>query len=218
LRGPFQLDELESFESNRYQPLTVAVLIERGTMFLVASAVGRLRRKGRLSEEQLRRRSEHEALHGRRPSHSAVAVRAVMGRLAGVTHPHGTVQLESDHKLLYGALGRTLLGARFEWRPHPASARRDRRNPLFPINHTNARLRHWLSRLRRRSWCVSKRGAALSQHLSIAALWSNYSRGITNRTRTTPAQALGLVEHAVRPEQLTGWRQDWGALSPNPLA
>jgi hypothetical protein len=46
LRGPFQLDEMESFEANRYQPVTIPVLIQRRTFFLVASAVGPLRRKG----------------------------------------------------------------------------------------------------------------------------------------------------------------------------
>jgi len=81
IAGPFQLDELESFEANRYQPVTVPVLIERGTMFLVASGVGPLRRKGRLSPRQRRLLAEHEARHGRRQSRSAAAVREVLGRL-----------------------------------------------------------------------------------------------------------------------------------------
>jgi hypothetical protein len=79
---------------------------------------------------------------------------------------------------------------------------------LFPINHTNARLRHFLSRLRRRSWCVSKDRVPLAGHLDIAALWINYARGITNRTATTPAQALGVVPRAYRVEELLAWRQD----------
>jgi len=57
LTGPFQLDELESFEANRYQPVTVPVLIERRSLFIVATAVGPLRRKGRLSPQQRLRRA-----------------------------------------------------------------------------------------------------------------------------------------------------------------
>ncbi len=49
----------------------------------------------------------------------------------------------------------------------------------------------------------------LQRHLEIAALWANYCRGITNRTRCTPAQALGLALRAYRPEEVLGWRQDW---------
>ena len=88
-------------------------------------------------------------------------------------------------------------------------------NPLFPINHTNARLRHFLSRLRRRSWCVSKRREALAGHLDIAALWIDYARGITNRTATTPAQALGIAPRPYTLEQLLFWRQELVLLDAN---
>jgi hypothetical protein len=214
LAGPFQLDELESFESNRYQPVTAPVLIERRTLFIVATATGPLRRKGRMTPVQRRRRAEHEAVHGRRPSESPAAVRRVLARLEPLVPPTGPVILESDEKPLYGRLGHALFGPRFEWRTHSASARRDKTNPLFPINHTNARLRHFLARLRRRTWCVSRKRIWLQAHLQIAAVWSNFCRGITNRTRITPAQALGIEPRALRPEQILAWRQDWGRLSP----
>ncbi len=214
LGGPFQLDELESFESNRYQPVTVPVLIDRHTLFIVATEVGALRRKGKMTATQRRRRAEHERKHGRRPSQSTQAVRAVLSRLHQVVPPRQPIVLDSDHKPLYGQLGRTLFPGRFIWKTHDASARRDRANPLFPINHTNARLRHFLSRLRRRTWCVSKRREGLRAHLAIATMWSNYVRGITNRTRTTAAQALGVARRAYRPEEVLAWRQDWGRLSP----
>lgn len=217
LAGPFQLDELESFERNRYQPVTAPVLIDRRTFFLVATAVGPLRRKGRMTPHQKRERERHEALHGRRPSHSARAVRQVFARLGFVLDAHRPFLLETDQKPLYGQLGRRLFGARLVWSPHSASTRRDRSNPLFPINHTNARLRHFLSRLRRRTWCVSKTMRDLQRHLGIASLWVNYARGITNRTRVTPAQALGLLPRLLRPEELVSWRQDWGPQSPDAI-
>jgi hypothetical protein len=214
LDGPFQLDELESFEANRYQPVTVPVLIDRSSLFIVATEVGPLRRKGRMTATQRRRRTEHERRHGRRPSQSRRAVRAVLTRLHQVVGPRQPVVLDSDHKPLYGQLGHRMLPGRFVWRRHDAAARRDRGNPLFPINHTNARLRHFLSRLRRRTWCVSKRREGLRKHLAIATLWSNYVRGITNRTRTTAAQAVGVARRAYRTEDVLAWRQDWGRLSP----
>ena len=216
LEGPFMLDELETFEGNRYQPVTVPVLIQPRCLFLVAADVGPLRRKGRMTPLQLRRRAEHEARHGRRPTQSAAAVRRVFGRLRGSVPADAPVVLHSDHKPLYRSLGRRIFGRRFTWRPHSASSRRDRSNPLFPINHTNARLRHFLARLRRRSWCVSKRRERLRQHLQIAALWVNYCRGITNRTDTTPAQALGLAARRYREEEVLAWREDWGRLAAAP--
>jgi hypothetical protein len=212
---------MESFEANRYQPVTVPVLIDRETFFIVATAVGPLRRKGRMTTHQRRRRAEHEAVHGRRRAGSMRAVRQILGRLRPLIADRPVV-LESDHKLLYGRLGKTMLGSRFVWRPHSATARRDRGNPLFPINHTNARLRHFLARLRRRTWCVSKSRAALQGHLQIAAFWANWCRGITNRTQTTPAQALGLAARPYRAEELLAWRRLWphsssrGPVAPKP--
>jgi transposase-like protein len=215
LTGPFHLDEMESFEANRYQPVTVPVLIDSRTLFLVGSDVGPLRRKGRMTPTQHRLRAAHERRHGRRPSHSAHTVRRVLAPLDRLSPPDRPLVLHSDHKSLYGRLGRRLFGARFAWQPHDASARRDRANPLFPINHTNARLRHFLARLRRRTWCVSKLRRCLRGHLRIAALWMNYCRGITNRTPVTPAQALGLAPRPLRPEEVLAWRQDWGSRSPS---
>ena len=105
LPGPFQFDESESFESNRYQPVPVPVLIHRETFFLVAAAVGPRRRKDRMTRHQRRKRTEHEALHGRRPSRSDAAVRQVLQTLGPLTRPSSSVVLDSDHKPLYGRLG-----------------------------------------------------------------------------------------------------------------
>jgi hypothetical protein len=62
---------------------------------------------------------------------------------------------------------------------------------------------------------VSKRRLRLQQHLEVAALWVNYCRPITNRTKTTPAEALGLSPRRYREEEVLAWREDWGRL---PLA
>src|SRR5262245_59486761 len=110
LEGPFQLDEFESFESNRYQPLTIPVLIDRRTLFVVGSAVAPLRRKGRMTTLQRQRRTEHEAEHGRRPSESSKSVRSVMHVLARVVPKTTAVVLDSDHKPTYQSIGRQLSG------------------------------------------------------------------------------------------------------------
>ena len=161
-----------------------------------------------MTKLQKERRAAHEALHGRRPSGSARAVRAVMETLRPLVPQPEPVVLDSDRKRSYPRIGVELFGARFAWQPHDAKRRRDENNPLFPINHTNARLRHFLSRLRRRSWCVSKKGERLALHLAIATVFVNYARGVTNRTRTTPAEALGVASRRYRFEEILAWRED----------
>ncbi len=48
----------------------------------------------------------------------------------------------------------------------------------------------------------------------MAAMWSSFCRGITNRTDTTPAQAPGLSKRKCRLEEVLAWREVWGAFSP----
>ncbi len=218
LTGHFQLDELETFESNRFQPLMVPVLIEKNVYFVVATAASPLRRKGRLSPQQRRRLREHEARHGRRPSRSDAAVRRCLASLA--RSARGVVPLDSDRKPSYGRIARRLLKDRLVHVTHDAEAPRNRLNPLFPINHANAMLRYCLARLRRRSWCVTKRRVWLERALDMYAGWLNYCRGITIRTRTSPAQALGLAKRRLSIDEWLSWRQDWhasGRLLPPPL-
>jgi len=218
LRGHFQLDELETFESNRYQPVTVPLLIEKRTYFLAGLATGPLRRRGRMTRRQKARRAAHERLHGRRPTGSDAAVRRCLAVLA--RHAEGVIRLDSDRKPSYGRIGRRLLGRRFRHATHDAKRRRDRTNPLFPINHTNAMTRYGLARLRRRTWCVTRRRGWLELALHAWAGWFNFCRGITNKTDTSPAAALGLARRRLRLAEWLSWRQDWtnaGRLLPAPL-
>lgn len=218
IEGSFQLDEMETFESNRFQPLSVPVLIEKNVYFVVSTAAAPLRRKGRMSPNQRRQRREHEALHGRRPSRSDAAVRRCLAWLARSSR--GVVKLDSDRKPSYGRIARRLLEHRLLHRTHDADAPRNRLNPLFPINHSNAMARYCLARLRRRSWCVTKRRVWLERTLDMYAGWLNYCRGITIRTPTSPAQALGLARRRLLISEWLSWRQDWhaaGRLLPTPL-
>ena len=206
LVGAFQLDELETFEhSRRLQPLTVPVLIQRGTYLLVDLAVAPLPCRGGLGPTDRRRKALREALHGKRRSGSRAAVEGCLATLAGGLLGHGV--LESDAKPAYGASVRRVLAGRVAHLAHSGRGRRDYGHPLFPINHTLAMLRDGISRLVRRTWAASKRGWRLERHLWIWACWRNYVRGITNRTPgITPAMAAGLARRPLGKDEILAWR------------
>ena len=209
LEGHFQLDELETFETNRFQPVTVPLLIEKHSYFHVSWAVAPMRRKGRMTPAQKKIRDVHESLHGRRPTQSDAAVRDCLAALT--RHARLTVVLETDRKPSYCRIATRLLGRRLTHITRDSRVRRDRQNPLFPINHTNAMLRYCLARLKRRTWCVSKRRAWLKKALDMYATWFNYCRGITNRTRVSPAQQVGIANRKLTESEWLSWRQDWHA-------
>ncbi|MCK6444752.1 MAG: hypothetical protein L6Q99_00005, partial [Planctomycetes bacterium] len=80
-------------------------------------------------------------------------------------------------------------------------------NPLFPINHTLARVRDNLSRLVRRNWGASKKREWLLGHCAIWITYRNYVRDRVNRERgVTPAMKLGLETAPWSVERLLRWR------------
>jgi transposase-like protein len=208
LRGVFQLDELETFEhSRRLAPVTVPVLIERTSYFVVDLETAALPCRGRLSERNRERKKKREDEHGLRCSGSRAAVAKCMETLAKHHSRSGPVHVQTDKKSSYRTILARRFGARLAHERHSSIARRDYSNPLFPINHTLAMMRDGISRLVRRTWAASKLRAKLATHTWIWVVWRNYVRGITNwKPRRTPAMALGIELKRWKPSEICAWR------------
>jgi hypothetical protein len=205
LAGEFQLDEAESFEGGRREaPLTIPVLIHSESRFLVAAAVGTL---------PPRRAARKRAGATPRRHRSRRVVSRCLSRLALLSR-RAPVFLDTDRKPLYGSL----LRERAELRrvghtTYSSRLPRGAGSPLFPINHTLAMVRDGLSRMRRRTWCTTKRRAWLWAHLGLWAAWRNFTRRRFNFDRETPAQLVGLASRRWRLAELVRWRLDLGAIS-----
>ncbi len=208
LQGVFQLDELETFETDRrLKPVTMPVLIERHSYFVVYGSTAPLGARGRLAPHLKKRKERYEAAEGRRRSGSVRAVRECLSEWARVHRRGVGMHLQSDRKSSYRRLFLQAAGDQFGSHTTESSRRRrDYGNLLFPINHTLAMMRDGISRLVRRSWGAAKLRERLEVHFWIWAAYRNYVRGVTVRTRVTPAQALGVVSGRYLPEQLLYWR------------
>jgi hypothetical protein len=159
------------------------------------------------------------AKFGPRRNRSRPSILRTLRRGAALTADLEGVVFESDEKTVYPRLiERAFKGQVVEHRRTNSRLIRDIRNPLFPINHTEAMARDLLGRLRRESWLVSKKGACLDLHLQIYMAYRNFARPRFNRDEQTPAQIAGVVDRLMRPTQLLGWRQDWSSRSIHPLA
>ena len=111
LKGIFQLDERETFEhSRKLKPVTVPVLIERESRFVIALHAGTLPARGRLTKKQQARKLEIEAREGKRVNQSRAVVRACLETLAGVRSKDGQLAFQTDRKGSYAALIRELFG------------------------------------------------------------------------------------------------------------
>ena len=194
IAGRFQLDELETFEhSRRLAPVTVPILIERSSYFVVDLRVAPLPCRGGLSPLDRIKKAERELVAGVRKSGSREAVTNCFETLARCHAPGAPVQVQTDRKVTYPGILKRCFGRRILHQRHSSTDRRDYYNPLFPINHTLAMLRDGISRLVRRTWAASKLRERLELHGWIWIAYRNYVRGVTsNAPGVSPAMALGV--------------------------
>ncbi len=97
LDGPFLLDELETFETDRRLfPLTVPVLVQGKSRFVVHVAADTLPARGPLRPAARRRLEQAEARSGKRVHRSRPAVTECFRRLERVVRPGGRVEVRTD--------------------------------------------------------------------------------------------------------------------------
>jgi len=211
LGARFQFDELETYEEHRkLKPVTVAVLIEQRTGFIVHTDVETLPARKPLRGRQKEQLAAIEAREGKRCSGSRRAVVRTVDSLARVARQSGLVEVTTDRKASYrSALDRAFAG-RVLHRRIDGRMQRGVRNPLFPINHTLARLRDLASRLVRQTWAAAKKRAALADQIDVVVAFRNYVDGWRSepaaRQKTTAAAQLGLVSRQLSPAEFLHWR------------
>ena len=204
----FLLDELETYEHHRkLKPVTVPVLIEKASGFVVDVRVGKLGPRGKRTPAEQEKLLEHKAAEGARRSESAKVVRQSFQRLKEFAPKDRPIVLRTDLKTSYASIQKQLFRGRCLHERTSSKKKRDTKNPLWPINHTLARLRDGVSRLVRETWASSKKRERLARHLAIWVCYRNYVRGRTNWEReTTPAMHLGVAERQWNARQFLEWR------------
>jgi transposase-like protein len=214
----FLLDEEETYEGASIRPLTMPVLIDKETWFVVATAVGSIRRLAPAGSDR-RLRQDHAERDGARPDQSRECVERVLQVLASKVAT-GTILLHTDQKASYGAVAKSVFGDRLTHVTTAGTLVRHTHNPLFAINTTLAMTRDNCGRLRRQSWLVTKRAEYLQAHLHIFTAYRNYVRRRFNRDEEgdTAAKLLGLLPRNLCDDELLSWRQDWGDRSIHPMS
>lgn len=216
----FQFDEFESYEGRRNtRPVSIPMLIERESRFVIWAEAAPIRPHGRLSPARKRAIAEDRRRFGPRKDLSRRSVLRTLRRGAELAAAGATVVFSSDEKSSYPGLSKQAFGRRrlVHERTNSELAR-GTWNPLFPINHTEAMARDLMGRLRRESWLVSKKRRFLDLGLQLWSAYRNYVRRRFNHDEESPAQLLGFAPRRLSPGELLAWRQDWGPRSVHPLS
>ena len=187
-RGPVVVDGFESFEYSQYHPIHHHLAVEADTGFWLYHTDSELRRKGRMTKAQQRRRAELEEKHGRPDPQS---IRKDMTHLLEVCL-HGTdaaTVRSDDHRSYPPAIRGVMCRIRHE----VTSSRRPRtaQNPLFEINLLDLIIRHSQANHRRETIAWSKRRQASAERLSILQVWRNY---VKSRWEKRPGQTPGMLK------------------------
>ena len=206
-----QLDELETYEARRRErPVTFPIILETQSRFVIWGESAELAPKGRMSKKRIQAIEKEVERHGPRKTRSNTAVRRTLDRAAALTGGHPQVFIQSDEKSSYPKLVRDAFpGKPVVHQTTNSKLIRNIKNPLFPINQTEAIARDLLGRLRRDSWLVSKKRRYLDQAFQAFMAWKNYVRPRYNGEKLTPAQQAGFCSRRYKIGELLGWRQDW---------
>jgi transposase-like protein len=202
---PVALDGFESFEWSQYFPCYFNVLAGCRSHFFYAFTDSPLRRKGRMTARQRRRRQVLEAQLGRPDPQSIAQEVSALLHLAGVSR--GPIQLHSDDHPAYPRAFRAL--PELTVRHHVTSSleRRTPNNPLFPINLLDHLIRHNSANHKRETIAFSKRRQGAIERLSVLQVWRNFIKPFSERHGGgTPAQRIGLLDRALTVKEVLARR------------
>ncbi len=164
-----QFDDMESVEHTKLKPLTLALAVRASTGQIIDARVGTITCK--------HRKADSERRYGKRADERTRIRREALESVAMCAKPGATVatdELNHYRRLI----AETVPGAKH--RTHVSSGRRDGCDggfdPLFRINHTCAKMRADIARLRRKTWCISKLASRLQDHLNLYIAWQNKYR------------------------------------------
>jgi hypothetical protein len=216
----YLLDEEETFEAASIRPVTMPVLMEHSSWFVVAISVGPIRRLAAEGTCRRRRQDREEQQQGPRRDRSKRCVELALGRLAQRLGSAPFV-LRTDEKASYRTAIHKQFGRQARHETTLGSIARTTSNPLFAINTTMAMSRDNNGRMRRQTWLVTKRARCLRLQVQIFSVYRNYVRQRFNRDRDrklSSAASLGLLPRAMTWSEPLRWRQDWGPRSIHPMS
>ncbi len=187
ITGDVAIDGFESFEFSQYFPFHHNVAIEVDTGYMLYHTDSVLRRKGRMTLHQKRRRAQLEQRHGR-PDPRAVEV-GMRELLEPLTRNRRAITVRSDDHRAYPRAIHAL-PCRITHRITSSKKRRNAQNPLWEVNLVDLLIRHSTAAHKRETLAWTKRRQASAEKLTIFQVWRNYIKRRWEKGRDESAAML----------------------------
>ena len=192
IREPFTFDGFESFAYSQYHPLHLNLGVGSVSHYTYGFTFARLRRKGRMTENQKRRRSQIEATHGRP---DPKAIEKSVADLFRISAAPQEIVARSDEHPAYPRAFRHLPEYTIHHEMTSSLDARTPGNPLFPVNHLDQSFRHNSANHKRETIAFSKRHQGVIERAAWLLLWQNWGKHFSDRAKDgTPAMRLGLTK------------------------
>jgi hypothetical protein len=174
-RGPaakVQFDDMETSEHTKLKPLAIPLLVAHPSRWILGWDVCAMPCKGRLAAISRKK-------YGPRADERPRAWRQLYERLS--PHLAADVAITSDSHPSYPAvIHGQIPGAKHVTVKSRRAAdigqgelKVGGYDPIFTLNHTAAMLRANINRLFRRTWCTTKKAAALADHIALYVRYHN---------------------------------------------
>jgi transposase-like protein len=188
---PLALDSFQSFEHSQYHPTLFHVVLGQRSHYWHGFTDSELRRSGRMSRAQKRRRAALEREFGRPDPRS---VEREVARLLAIVAPvPQALELHTDEHTDYPRALSQLPHLEVRHRTISSRAARTTRNPLFPVNLLDLLIRHCGANHKRETIAFSKRRQSAAARLWVFLVWRNYCKWFSERHHgETPAMRLGV--------------------------
>lgn len=167
-----QFDDLETFEHTKMKPLSVTLMVEEETRYILGFEVSRMPAKGHLAKRSLKKYGPRK--DERRESRDRLFRRVKASietdsLIKSDENPHYHLHLkehfpESTHVRFKGQRG-AITGQ--------GELKKIEFDPLFSLNHTCAMFRANVNRLIRKTWCTTKKIQPLIDHLELYVFYHN---------------------------------------------
>ena len=181
------IDGFETFEYSQYFPIHHHVAVDKETDFFLYFTDSELRRKGRMTAVQKRRRHDLEMKLGR-PDPKAIE-KDMREVLEVVLEETARATIYSDDHRAYRRSMRPLK-TEIRHRITPGSDHRDKNNSLWVVNLLDNLIRHSSANHKRETIAWSKRRQSSAERMAILLVWRNYMKGRREKSRGSPTPAM----------------------------
>ena len=175
----FVLDGFESFSKSQYFPNNINIMVGSESELIYGMGFSQLRRKGKMTEKQKKRRAELEALYGKAPPKAVeLSVASLIEDLAKLLHSNnlsGKKLKTDEHKAYVRAFKRAKSASDcLEHVQYSSKDARTRNNPLFPVNYCDRQIRKDQVNHVRETVQFAQCPSAMMTRLSLYQMFHNY--------------------------------------------